>query len=213
VVKAYPKGKVSSYLHSLSVGDTIEVKGPFQKLQYEANMKKRIGMIAGGTGITPMIQVIKQILSNKDDVTEVDLLFANTGEEDVLMRPFLDQTARVHRNFRYIKQCVSNTYKNVIRVHYLLSRPPTTTAGLWRGLSGHVNAALISRLLPEPSPDTLVYVCGPPGLMAAVSGDKISPADQGPLQGSLLDLGYTSKSLMFHFAFPHNANTGYIACS
>jgi predicted ferric reductase len=39
------------------VGDKVEVKGPFPKIAYTANMKKKIGMIAGGTGITPMLQV------------------------------------------------------------------------------------------------------------------------------------------------------------
>lgn len=173
-IKVYPNGKVSSYLHSLKVGDIIEVKGPFQKLQYKANMKKRIGMIAGGTGITPMIQIIKQILNDKDDVTEVDLLFANTGEEDVLLREFLDK---------------SSTSRPNLRVHYLLSRPSSN----WTGLRGHLDSNMISRLLPAPSPDTLVYVCGPPGMMSAVSGDKISPTDQGTLQGMLRDLNYTSK--------------------
>ncbi len=33
------------------------MKGPFSKLKYTANMKKSIGMLAGGTGITPMLQV------------------------------------------------------------------------------------------------------------------------------------------------------------
>ena len=35
----------------------IEIKGPFPKLPYTANMKKEIGMMCGGTGITPMLQV------------------------------------------------------------------------------------------------------------------------------------------------------------
>lgn len=50
VVKRYPGSGVSSHLHRLSAGDIIEVKGPVLKLPYAANMRKRIGMIAGGTG-------------------------------------------------------------------------------------------------------------------------------------------------------------------
>ena len=61
LIKSYPQGKVSSYLHSLKVGDSIEVKGPFPKIKYTANMKKKIGMVAGGTGITPMLQIIKEV--------------------------------------------------------------------------------------------------------------------------------------------------------
>lgn len=36
----------------------IEIKGPFPKLKYVPNMKKCIGMMCGGTGITPMLQVM-----------------------------------------------------------------------------------------------------------------------------------------------------------
>ncbi len=38
---------------------------------------KRIGMIAGGTGITPMYQLVKDICKNPDDNTKVQLIFAN----------------------------------------------------------------------------------------------------------------------------------------
>jgi cytochrome-b5 reductase len=57
VIKKYPDGKVSGWMHDLKVGDLVEVKGPFPKLAYVPNMKKSIGMICGGTGITPMLQV------------------------------------------------------------------------------------------------------------------------------------------------------------
>lgn len=38
---------------------------------------QRVGMIAGGTGITPMLQLIRQVLKDKEDKTELCLLFAN----------------------------------------------------------------------------------------------------------------------------------------
>jgi NAD(P)H-flavin reductase len=44
---------------------------PIPKLPYEPNKKKQIGMIAGGTGVTPMLQVLDAILSNPDDNTQV----------------------------------------------------------------------------------------------------------------------------------------------
>jgi cytochrome-b5 reductase len=57
VVKDYAAGKMSHHIHSLKPGDTLSFKGPFPKLQYKRNMHKHISMIAGGTGITPMLQV------------------------------------------------------------------------------------------------------------------------------------------------------------
>jgi len=41
----------------MKVGEALEMKGPFPKLPYKPNMRKNIAMIAGGTGITPMLQV------------------------------------------------------------------------------------------------------------------------------------------------------------
>lgn len=52
---SYPNGNVSSYLHSLQPGQSVNVKGPFPKIAYKANEFKRIGMAAAGTGITPMV--------------------------------------------------------------------------------------------------------------------------------------------------------------
>jgi cytochrome-b5 reductase len=71
LIKVYPDGKMSQYFASLKPGDVVEVKGPIEKLRYSPNMKKQIGMIAGGTGITPMLQVVRAILKNPDDNTQV----------------------------------------------------------------------------------------------------------------------------------------------
>ena len=38
---------------------------------------KRIGMIAGGSGITPMLQLIKDVVKHRNDNTEMTLLFSN----------------------------------------------------------------------------------------------------------------------------------------
>jgi NAD(P)H-flavin reductase len=43
--------------HCSTMSATVQMKGPIPKLPYTANMKKQLGMVAGGTGITPMIQV------------------------------------------------------------------------------------------------------------------------------------------------------------
>jgi cytochrome-b5 reductase len=77
---------VSSHMHALHPGDLLEVKGPVFKQRYTPNMRGRIGMIAGGTGITPMLQVITEIVQNPEDTTQVHLLFANNAEDDIIMK-------------------------------------------------------------------------------------------------------------------------------
>lgn len=48
LIKRYESGKMSKHIHSLSIGDTLEIKGPMAKMRYEANKYKEVGMIAGG---------------------------------------------------------------------------------------------------------------------------------------------------------------------
>jgi cytochrome-b5 reductase len=50
---------MSQYLDHMKIGDFIDVRGPKGKFDYTPNMKKAIGMLAGGTGITPMFQIIQ----------------------------------------------------------------------------------------------------------------------------------------------------------
>ena len=104
VVKVYfkdvhPKfpagGNMSQYLENMNIGDKISFRGPTGRLQYVGKgkflIKKlrkdppkpvkayRINMIAGGTGITPMLQLVRDVLKNssKGDATELALIFAN----------------------------------------------------------------------------------------------------------------------------------------
>ncbi len=55
---------------------------------------KEIGMVAGGTGLAPMYQVMRAILDDPTDPTKLHLLFANRSEEDILMKEELDEAAK-----------------------------------------------------------------------------------------------------------------------
>lgn len=45
---------------------------------------------SGGTGITPMLQLIRHITKDQSDKTEMALLFANQTEKDILLRKELE---------------------------------------------------------------------------------------------------------------------------
>lgn len=40
-------------------------------------------MIAGGTGITPMYQIIKSSIKDASDRTQLSLIYANVNEDDI----------------------------------------------------------------------------------------------------------------------------------
>ena len=170
--RAHPQRRA---LWQVKAGDSIELKGPFQKFAYEANQWKSVGLIAGGTGITPMYQLILEMLANPRDRTEIRLVYGCRTEEDIILRDELDALAAVYPNFKVL---------------YTLSKPGPT----WKGATGHIDKALLASVLPAPQEreHTKILISGPPAFMAALSGDKKSPSDQGPLTGALQELKYAS---------------------
>ena len=77
---------MSKHFGKLKVGDALEMKGPIMKLPYVANSKESIGMVAGGSGITPMLQVVDEVLNNPADKTKLSLVFANNTEKDIILK-------------------------------------------------------------------------------------------------------------------------------
>ncbi|XP_062175216.1 NADH--cytochrome b5 reductase 1-like isoform X2 [Alnus glutinosa] len=56
VVKMYPKGKMSHHFREMQEGDCLPVKGPQGRFKYKPGQARAFGMLAGGSGITPMFQ-------------------------------------------------------------------------------------------------------------------------------------------------------------
>lgn len=52
--------------------------------------------VTGGTGITPMLQLVRHISKNPKDDTQLALLFANQTERDILVRQELEEVAKEH---------------------------------------------------------------------------------------------------------------------
>lgn len=156
-------GKMSQYLEQMKIGETIDFRGPSGLIVYKGNGRfsirrdkksspserdfNKLSMIAGGTGITPMLQIIYAILKNPEDKTRISLLFANQSEEDILCREELDHLAAKH----------SDRFK----VWYTVDRPPP----VWKFSSGFVNDVMLKEQLFSPSSDSAVLMCGPPPMI------------------------------------------------
>ena len=97
---------MSQYLDSMVTGDKLTVAGPYGLVEYKGKgvfsikrkerKVRRVGMIAGGTGITPFLQIIKTALLDPDDNTSLSLLFANQTEEDIFLREELEALRDAH---------------------------------------------------------------------------------------------------------------------
>ncbi|KAK1599090.1 oxidoreductase FAD-binding domain-containing protein [Colletotrichum navitas] len=151
LIKSYPTGNISKHMASMKVGQTLKVKGPKGAFVYTPNMVRHFGMIAGGTGITPMLQIIRAVIRGRPtgDRTEIDLIFANVTVQDILLKEDLDALAKEDNGFR---------------VHYVLDKPPAD----WTGGVGYVTADMITKLLPKPADDVKLLLCGPPPMVSGL---------------------------------------------
>lgn len=77
---------------------------------------KKIVMVAGGSGITPMFNVISHIVADKEDKTEIVLLFCNRSEEDILLRKELEALS------------------GRLQLHYMIDVGTPT----WKGFVGYI---------------------------------------------------------------------------
>lgn len=150
LVKVYPQGLMTKHLEQMQIGDTIEIRGPKGAMQYTTSYANHIGMIAGGTGITPMYQLIRAICDDKADTTKMSLLYANNTEEDILLRDELDTFAR------------ENPEK--FSVQYVLSQAGED----WTGYRGFISQDLIQTYLAPADADNKMLLCGPPPMINAM---------------------------------------------
>jgi len=173
VVKVYhanvhPKfpdgGKMTQYLESLAIGDTIDVRGPSGHLEYlgkgsfsiktdkkaakgDIVKASQVSMIAGGTGITPMLQLVRAVFRDPEDKTCLALLFANQTEDDILLRKELEEVEQEH--------------PDRFKLWYTVDRPGDD----WQYSQGFINSEMIEKVFFPPSSDNLVLMCGPPPMI------------------------------------------------
>ncbi|KAI0304843.1 ferredoxin reductase-like C-terminal NADP-linked domain-containing protein [Russula brevipes] len=150
LIKSYEKGNISRYVSLLKIGDKVRVKGPKGQFNYSPMLSREIGMIAGGTGITPMLQIIRAALKNPQDPTKLSLIYANVNYEDILLKKELDELADKH--------------PSRFKISYVLNNPPTG----WTGGVGFVSREQIATHLPASHDKVKILLCGPPPMMSAM---------------------------------------------
>ncbi|CAN1173490.1 Nitrate reductase [NAD(P)H] [Linum perenne] len=177
----FPNGGVmSQYLNSLEVGSTVDVKGPLGHIEYLGRGKftvhgkpkfgKKLAMVAGGTGITPIYQVIQAVLRDPEDRTEMYIVYANRTEDDILLRDELDEWARTDER---------------LKVWYVVSK--SKRAG-WGYSTGFITEGILREHLPSGSNgEALALACGPPSMI------------QFAVQPNLEKLGYNVKETLLVF--------------
>ncbi|KAL8697180.1 MAG: hypothetical protein Q9224_002438 [Gallowayella concinna] len=160
-------GRMSQALDALPVGHGVDFKGPIGKFEYLgqglctiSGVEKRVRkfvMICAGSGVTPIFQVFRAVMSDKSDQTTCTVLNGNRLFEDILCKEDLDALAQEN--------------EDIANVLYTLTKAPEG----WEGLRGRINGELVEKHCTRDEA-TLIMICGPESLEKAL---HISLLSQG----------------------------------
>lgn len=154
MVKKYPGGMQSTYLHAMQPGDTLYFAGPLPGFKWAPNKHPHVGLIAGGAGITPMLSLLKGILANPADRTRVTLVWGVNTDADIFLA---DELA-----------ALKEKHPDQFDVHYVVSQPVEGS----QYPKGYVSKELLERAGLAKNANTKLLLCGPPAMESAMVGKK-----------------------------------------
>ena len=143
--KRVDNGTVSVFLNEqATIGLTVEAKGPSGQFVFDETKDKKIVLIAAGSGITPMISILRYI-DDRCLPTDATLIYSVRSRNDIIFeKEFVNLKLRMN-NFRYV---------------VALSRPDAE----WKGPNGRLNRVMIEENVKDMASSTF-FLCGPKPFM------------------------------------------------
>ncbi|KAA1466301.1 ferredoxin reductase-like protein, partial [Dentipellis sp. KUC8613] len=208
-VKQYPRGEVGRWLHSKSVGDTVEIRGPIQTFPLQEGRWDEVVMISGGTGFSPFYQLLfTQLLQSEtsNNSTHYTLIHSSPSVAELpptsLLQPLLDMAEQQPDRFKL--------HLFVDKLNDISSQNPSLAPRVGRINKSALEDAMqlrektswwqwLSRLrsynraevIPTKK-SILVLVCGPEPMVSALAGPYGRNLSQGAVGGALGELGFKS---------------------
>jgi glycine betaine catabolism B len=143
--KRVPDGYISKFLNDeANPGLTVKARGPYGKFYLDESKHKRVVLLAAGSGITPMIAMLRYM----DDLClgiDTKLIYCVRTEADVFFSSELTELQIRMKSFRYA---------------LVLSQPSSE----WKGWKGRVTREMLEREIEKPLESTF-FLCGPPAFM------------------------------------------------
>jgi ferredoxin-NADP reductase len=146
-VKREGHGTVSSFLHGVHEGDTLQVTGPSGSFTFVGEGANSIVLISGGVGVTPMMSVLRY-LTDRSWSGDIFFIYGCRSDRDVIYREELEYLQRRHPNLKLV--IVANE------------------AGVgWPHARGLITAELIASTVPHVQ-TRRIHLCGPTAMMSAL---------------------------------------------
>jgi ring-1,2-phenylacetyl-CoA epoxidase subunit PaaE len=153
-IKRVKDGKISNLLNdSLQVGDILETLEPMGVFTPEIKPENALQYVfwAGGSGITPIISMVKSIL-HVEPKSRILLVYASRNEESIIFKQELNRLEAQNANR--------------LRVLHVLSQP----LNCWKGFTGRLDKAKVEQIFAELPQDLPLsqWMCGPAGMMQTI---------------------------------------------
>jgi ring-1,2-phenylacetyl-CoA epoxidase subunit PaaE len=156
MVKRVDNGMMSNWLpDNIKPGQKIKVLEPMGNFttEYTADKKRHLIMFAGGSGITPMISILKSTVTQEPD-SICSLIYCNRDIDNIIFKNELDKW--------------QTQYEGRVHVIHVLDNAPMN----WQGYSGLLNKDMLEKLferIPNWGLEKTTYLmCGPEGMMKNV---------------------------------------------
>ena len=155
-VERLDDGEVSPYLtDELRPGDQIELRGPIGGyFVWEPRLGGPLLLIAGGSGVVPLMAMLRARVAAAADVAVRMLLSSRTGD-DVIYREELERAGAAPG----------------IEITHTLTRsqPPG-----WSGYARRVDRGMLAEVAWPPTDAPQIFVCGPTGFVETVADALVS---------------------------------------
>lgn len=155
-IKKVKDGKVSTFINDkLKIGDELEVMTPMGNFYTETNPnhKKNYVLFAGGSGITPMLSIIKTILHTEPQ-SSIVLFYGNKDEASVIFKSQLEK--------------LKADFPGKAKFIHILENQPTQAPELHKGLMTQEKIISLIENYVGLNLDNEFFVCGPTVMMENV---------------------------------------------
>lgn len=148
-VRLVPEGKGTTWIHNeLSIGDSLELSGPYGQFFVRTSDDQDIIFIAGGSGLSSPASMIMDLLEN-GNTRQIYLFQGARNVPELYHRERFEQLAEAHDNF-----------------HYIPALSDEDTVGEWQGFKGFINDA-VNDYFEGKCSGHKAYLCGPPPMIDA----------------------------------------------
>jgi Na(+)-translocating NADH:ubiquinone oxidoreductase F subunit len=146
-----PIGTGSAWVHSLAIGDAVELSGPYGHFHAQDTAREMV-FIGGGAGLGPLRSIILDQLVNKTSSRTISLWYGARNCRELFYQEVFDQLALDHDNFSWTAA--------------LSGQEPDEH---WQGPRGMIHQVALENYLAGHSnlDDCEFYICGPPAMLMA----------------------------------------------